>query len=97
MEASGWLMAEDPSFQSIIRVGDLNGNVIAEFADSALVDASGLGTIGRVEPVGWFDDQTLVVQAHGSNWDQVVLMLIDIPGKTPVYLAQGEFIGFVYP
>jgi len=97
MEASGWLMAEDPSFQSIIRVVDLNGNIIAEFTDSALVDASGLGTIGRVEPVGWFDDQTLVVQAHGSNWDQVVLMLIDIPGKTPVYLAQGEFIGFVYP
>ena len=97
MEGSGWQMAETPSFHSVIRIGDMNGNVIAEFSDIALTSISGMSLIARVEPVGWLDNNTLVVMAHGEYWDEVVLLMIDIPSQSSSFLAQGAFVGFVYP
>ncbi|NOY99786.1 MAG: hypothetical protein GXP40_11390 [Chloroflexi bacterium] len=97
MEGSGWQMAEVPNFHSVVRVGNMNGNLIADFADTALVTASGLNVVRRVEPVGWFDDQTLVVMARGDDWDQAVLISVDIPSQTASFLARGVFLGFVYP
>ena len=97
MEGNGFQMAETPNFHSVVRVGNMNGNTIAEFADTALVTVSGLGIVQRVEPVGWFDDETLVIMARGERWDETVLLKIDIPSKTPSFLAQGAFVGFVYP
>ncbi|MCP4142936.1 MAG: hypothetical protein GY755_22050 [Chloroflexi bacterium] len=97
MEGSGFQMAETPNFHSVVRVGNLNGNIIAEFADTAFLAASGLGKVARVEPVGWFDDNTLIVMARGEAWNDAVLLLIDIPTQNISYLAQGVFTGFVYP
>jgi len=81
----------------VVRVGDLNGNVIAEFADTALVGVSGLGVVQRIEPVGWFDDTSLVIMARGEYWDEAVLLLVDIPSQSARLLAQGIFVGFTYP
>ena len=97
MEGSGFQMSETPNFHSVVRVGNLNGNIIAEFADTAFLAISGLGMIARVEPVGWFDDETLVVMARGKSWNNALLMMIDIPSKNISSLAPGVFAGFVYP
>ncbi len=97
MEGSGWQMAEIPNFRSVVRVGNMNGNVVAEFADTALLGVSGLSTVQRVEPVGWFDDNTLVVMARGEYWDDAVLIAADIPSQSTQLLAQGVFVGFTYP
>ena len=97
MEGSGWQMAEVPNFHSVVRIGDLAGNIITEFPDIALTPSSGMSVIQRVEPVGWLDDNTLVVMAYGENWDDVLLLKIDIPSRTPSFLAKGAFVGFAYP
>lgn len=97
MEGSGWQMAETPSFHSTVRVGNLNGNVIAEFADTFFLTVSGLGSVQRVEPVGWFDNNTLVIMARGEHWNDAVLIMVDIPSQTSRLLARGAFVGFVYP
>ncbi len=97
MEGSGWQMAEVPNFRSVVRVGNMNGNVIAEFAGTAFSGISGLSTVQRVEPVGWFDDNTLVVMARGEYWDDAVLIAVDIPSQSAQLLAQGVFVGFTYP
>jgi hypothetical protein len=97
MEGSGFQMADIPNFHSVVRVGNLNGNIIAEFADTAFVAASGLNTVARVEPVGWFDDNTLAVMARGEAWNDAVLLMIDIPSQNVRFLAQGVFVGFIYP
>ena len=97
MEASGSQMGETPNFHTVVRVGNLNGNVIAEFADTAFLSTSGLSTIQRVEPVGWFDDNTLVVMARGEHWDEAMLIAIDIPSQSMRLLARGVFVGFTYP
>ena len=97
MEANGWQMSETPNFHSLVRVGNLNGNVIAQFADTAFLSVSGLATIQRVEPVGWFDNNTLIVMARGEYWDDSVLIAIDIPSQSMRLLARGVFVGFTYP
>ncbi len=97
MEGSGWQMAEKPTFRSVIRIGDLNGNVITEFPDTALISSSGMNTVQRAEPVGWLDENTLIIMARGEHWDEAVLLKIDIPSRTPSFLAKGVFVGFVYP
>ena len=97
MEGNGWQMAETPNFHSAIRVGNMNGNIAAEFADTAFVATSGLGVVSRVEPVGWFDDNTLVVMVRGQVWNDAVLMMVDIPSQNINLLAHGVFVGFIYP
>ncbi len=97
MEGSGWQMSETPNFHSVIRVGDLNGNILFELADSAFAEVSGLGTVQRVEPVGWLDDQTLVVMARGEDWFSAELVMVDIPTQGLRFLAQGTFVEMVYP
>ncbi len=97
MEGNGWQMAEMPNFRSVIRIGDLAGNIITEFPDTALAPSSGMSVIQRVEPVGWLDDNTLIVMARGESWDDVLLLKIDIASRIPSFLAKGAFVGFAYP
>ena len=96
MEGSGWQTAEKPNFHSVIRIGDLNGNIITEFSDTALTAASKMSVVQRVEPVGWLDENTLLVMVRGEHWDEAVLLKIDIPSRSPSFLAQGIFVGFAY-
>ena len=97
MEASGWQMSETPNFHSLVRVGNLNGNIVAQFADTAFLTVSGMSTIQRVEPVGWIDDNTLVVMVRGEYWDDAVLVMIDIDSQAMNLLARGIFVDFTYP
>ena len=97
MEGSGWQMAETPNFHSVVRVGNMEGSVVAEFADTTFLSTSGLNMVQRVEPVGWFDDNTLVVMVRGEHWDEAVLIMVDIPSQSLSFLARGTFTGFVYP
>mgnify|MGYP000583775895 FL=1 len=97
MEANGWQMSETPNFHSLVRVGNLNGNVVAQFADTAFLTVSGMSTIQRVEPVGWIDDNTLVVMVRGEYWDDAVLVMIDISSQSMNLLARGVFVDFTYP
>jgi hypothetical protein len=96
MEGSGWQMAETPNFHSVIRIGDLSGNIITEFPDTALAAASKMSVVQRVEPVGWLDENTLVIMARSEHWDEAVLLKIDISSRNPSFLAQGAFVGFAY-
>ena len=98
MEGNGWQMAETPNFHSVVRAGDLNGNMVAEFADTAFLSPSGLSVVQRVEPVGWFDDNTLVVMVRGEHWvNDVAVVKVDIATKNISFLAKGAFVGLVYP
>ncbi len=96
MEASGWQMAEVPDFHSLVRVGDLQGNVIAQFADTAFLSVSGLGSVQRVQPVGWLNDNTLLVMARSEDWDDAAIIAIDIPTQGMRLLAKGVFVDFTY-
>jgi hypothetical protein len=97
MEGEGWMMADVPTFHATVRVGDLNGNVLAEFSDIEIGNALPGGKAAWIQPVGWLDTQTLLIQARGQNWEEAAIMKIDLPSKNVAYLAPGVFVALVYP
>jgi len=96
MEGSGWTMAETPNFHATIRVGTTGGAWLVDYPDIML--ASLLGTaVAWAEPVGWLDDQRLVLQTRGTDWSDASVVVMDITTNYLTYLTSGAFVGFVYP
>ena len=96
MEGSGWTMAETPNFHATIRVGTTGGAWLMDYPDTML--ASLLGTaVAWAEPVGWLDDQRLVLQVRGTDWSDASVVVMDITTNYLTYLTSGAFVGFVDP
>ena len=58
-------MGETPSFKATVRVGQMDGAVVADLPMGAFEGAAGIGPLSRAEPVDWLDNQTLIVQVRG--------------------------------
>jgi len=97
MEGEGWQMAEVPSFKATVRVGQNNGAVVADLPMNVFESAAGIGSLSRAEPVGWFDNQTVIVQVRGQEWNQAALLRYNVVSQEISYLAPDEFIGLLYP
>ena len=90
-------MAMTPDFKDTVRVGQMNGAVIADLPMKSFEDAAGIGSISRAEPIEWLDDQTVIVQVRGQEWSQTALLRYNVASQETSYLAPGEFIELVYP
>jgi len=97
MEAEGSLMAEVPNFKTTVRIGQRDGTIVADLPMSMFEGAVGLGPLNRAEPVGWLDNQTVIIQVRGQEWEQVALLRYDVLSHGISYLAPGTFMGLVYP
>jgi hypothetical protein len=97
MEGNGWLMAEVPSFTATVRVGQNNGAVVADLPMGNFEGAAGIGPISQAEPVAWLDNQAVIIQVRGQEWDKVTLLRYNVLNREISYLAPGEFVGLLYP
>jgi hypothetical protein len=97
MEGDGGQMGETPTFTATVRVGQVNGTLVADLPMNTFESAAGIGPVYRADPVEWLDNQALIVQVRGQEWNQAVLLRYNIVSKETSYLAPGEFIGFLYP
>lgn len=97
MEGSGYRMAEQPDFHITIRIASTSGKIVTEFPEGALAGAIGTQYIQWVEPVGWLDGHTLLIQVQFDTWSQSAIVSLDLDGNDPSYLAPGMFAGFLYP
>lgn len=97
MEGSGWMMAETPNFHSKVVIADINGNIMAELNDNILAGLSGDPSATWVQPVGWLDLETLIVDVRGDDWANTSLVRVRFDGSNIAYLAPGRFVGFTYP
>jgi hypothetical protein len=98
MEGSGFQMAETPNFHSRIRIaqlGDIPG-LVRDVTDTALADALGYPLVGRLEPVGWLDNQVLLIEAHLDSWENVSLVKLDVATGKLSEFSKGSFVGFGY-
>lgn len=96
-EAGGRLADQPSSFHETIRIGTLDGIVITDIPDSALISVSGFSEIGWVVPIGWLDPQTLALAVRSNSWESACLISVKFDGSGLTYLAPGAFIGFLYP
>jgi len=97
MEGSGWLMAETPSFQSRVRIADLDGVLFADLPATSFASFMGGGTVSWTQPRGWLDDGTLLVEIRGEDWKNTSLVTVKFDGSNLSLLTLGAFCGFVYP
>lgn len=98
MEASGSHMAEVPNFRSRIRVAQLPNisGLIHDIQDTAFANLVGSPSVSQMKPVGWLDDQTLLIEVRGESWENVTLVELDVATGGLSVFCQGGFVGFVY-
>jgi hypothetical protein len=94
-EGSGWLMAETPNFHATIRIATTTGSITAEVPDSTISALLG-SNAAWVEPVGWLDAQTLLIEVRGDDWENVTLIRVNYDGSGLAVLIQGTFVDFIY-
>ena len=97
LEASGSLTG-DPEFQPRVRVADaIGGSILAEMDKTAAAQAAGWGLVSWMKPVGFLNDQTVLVEARGENWGTVAVLAFDFSENSVRLFHQGSFSGFAYP
>ena len=96
-EGSGWMMSETPNFHATIRIATTSGGITAQIPDSAIAALIGNPSVVWVQPVGWLDNTTLLLEARGDEWNQASLLRVNPDGSGLAYLVPGGFMGFVYP
>lgn len=96
LEGSGWGLGDVPNFHPTIRVGTTQGAWLVDYPDTLLSNLLG-ATVAWVQPVGWLDENLLVLQAHGVNWDEATVIVIDTTANQLTFRASGTFVEFVYP
>ena len=98
MEASGFHMAEVPDFRSRIRVAQLPNvsGLIHDIQDTTFAQLVGSPSVSQMKPVGWLDNQTVLVEVHQESWENVTLVKLDVTTGGLSIFCQGSFVGFVY-
>lgn len=96
MEGSGSNMSETPNFQAVIRIATLNGQITAELPMSSLIASTGL-PLTWVQPVGWLDGETLLVQGRGEDWEDAYILHVRFDGSAAGLLVGGAFAELTYP
>ncbi len=95
MEASGYRMDEPPTFHSVVRLGSTDGRRIGDY-EGSFFDATAGFPVVWAEPVGWLDNDSVLIQVGGVDWHDSAVLLLDLSGAM-TYLASGNFIGLTYP
>jgi hypothetical protein len=97
MEGSGMRLAAVPDFNILIRIASTEGEIITEFPANAVAEAVGTQDIQWIEPVGWLDEETLLLQVHFDTWAQTDIVRVKYDGSDISSLASGSFAAFIYP
>ena len=97
MEASGSHMAEVPNYHSRIRIGLTGGGVVFDQDDSAFAQALGTSSVEYIEPIGWIDPQTLLVEVVAQDYGNTNIVKVDITNGSITPFIPGRFIAFAYP
>jgi hypothetical protein len=95
MEASGYRMDEPITFQTDVRIGTTDGVALAQFLDDAFDVEAGFPVLSAA-PVGWLDNDSILIQVGGVDWTQNAILRLDMDG-TITFLASGYFITLTYP
>lgn len=87
------------NFYQTIRVATLDGKIIGEFKDASFYKAAELTERGTaVEPVGWLNDENLLVQVTEAEKPHAkTVVKLNVTNGELALFAKGFFVGFFYP
>jgi putative hemolysin len=81
-----------------VRIGTMDGIIIAEYPHVNFAKTSGLGMETSIKLLGWLSDETLLVGVDqlGKEGDSVIVA-VNVNNNEVTLFARGEFAGFAYP
>ena len=97
LEASVSHMAEVPDYHSRIRIGLTTGGIVYDQTDETIAAALEVGALPYMMPVGWLDNQTLLIQVSITDYGSPALVTIDVTNGTVQKIVDGSFVTFGYP
>ncbi len=97
LEATGSMISDPYDFHPRVRIGDIqNGEVVTAVESSTAAQAINGNLVTFMRPVGWLDNETLLVEVRGENWGDVSLLRFDVTTDEISAFAPGNFVGFGY-
>lgn len=88
---------DDYAYNFVVRVGSLvDGEIEFEIDDNAVAQALQIRDISSIQPLGWLDSGTLLIQARGGDWKDAGIAQLNLADHSLVEFSRGTFIGFIY-
>ncbi|MDK2980749.1 MAG: hypothetical protein PWQ55_1096 [Chloroflexota bacterium] len=87
----------DYEYDLLVRVGNLeNGEVELEIDENAAMQALGINTVDQLQPLGWLDSDTLLIQVRGLDWSNAMLLQMRLSDRQLTQFGRGAFVSFIY-
>ena len=87
----------DYEYNLIVRVGNLEtGEVELEIDENAAMQALGVNAIDQLQPIGWLDNDTLLMQVRGLDWSNAMLLQMRLSERQLTQFSHGAFVSFIY-
>lgn len=81
-----------------VRIGTMDGNIIAEYPHANFAKTSELGMETSIRLLGWLSDETLLVGVRQLGKEgEAVIVAVNVNENDITLFAHGEFVGFAYP
>ncbi len=100
-QSVAWIEATGPDTMSATRfmriANTANGSIIAEAHAANLSGLAGGEALDMITPVGWADNNQVLVELGLVNWDFGLIVRMEPNFHNPLHVADGGFTGFYYP
>jgi hypothetical protein len=97
LEASGSMISDPYDFHPRVRVGDIsNGGVVQSVEDTAVNQVIGGNSLSMQQPVGWLDNETLLIEVRAQDWNDARLLRFDVNTGNLTMFSDGAFLAFAY-
>ena len=81
-----------------VRIGTMDGNIIAEYLHVNFAKTSELGMETSIKLLGWLSDETLLVGVSQLGKEgESMIVAVNVNTNEVTLFARGEFAGFAYP
>lgn len=97
-EGQGSLASELSNFTTRVRIGEISSaGVVQEVDSKAASSALGWERVAMMKPVGWLDNDNVLVETRSAGWSQVSLLKLNIIAGELSNFCTGSFAAFLYP
>ena len=88
---------DEYDYNYVVRVGSLvDGEIEFEIDESAVAQALQFNDLSSIQPLGWLDSSTLLIQAYGSERENARIAQLNLTDHSLAEFCRGTFIGFIY-
>jgi len=97
LEASGSMISDPYDFHPRVRVGDItSAGVVQSLEDTLVNQVIGGNSVSMLQPVGWLDNTTLLIEVRAQDWNDASLLRFDITTGNLTVFSEGAFLAFAY-